>query len=44
MKINKNEIKDFLFMGMQDYKTSKKDKMLVALLVLVLLLGFITIK
>ena len=41
---NKDEIKDFLFLGETDYKVSRKDKKLVALLVLVVLIGLVFIK
>lgn len=41
---NKDEIKDFLFLGETDYKVSKRDKMLVALLVLIVLIGLVFIK
>ena len=41
---NKDEIYDFIFLGEREYKASKRDKMLVALLVLIVLLGFILIK
>lgn len=41
---NKNEIYDFIFLGEKDYKASKRDRKLVALLVLIVLLGLVFIK
>lgn len=41
---NKDEVYDFIFLGEKNYKTSKKDKIYVVLLVLVLLIGFILVK